>query len=792
MLRRIFSGLIAFSLVFVIATGTRAETTVPPLSFNVVSALAKEKDLQKGLGTAVKQQNVEWFWELGGGIEKAMTANNEAEFTEALGKKVELIKTLHSVGMAYAEGKYTDAAIAIADSAVGSLNNPAATAVWEMMKMTRESYIAVKNTKDALNIVRLYNRVNKDRKLIGSSRGSEPPTIDIDSGTVDYFFNEYLITDPGVRAMVRSYVEKVLNQDWPEESWSSYAKGMLTGYGEETRTESELRQLQSREFKNVARGWIRSLLADVNKQVTLEYYRMRLRQEMTEFAKYAEKVGTYYESGYPMMWQILRARKNAAKKIPRYKEALKKAKEDIAKAQKDLADAKKEGELVREDEKEKAYSIWYPVLNDHNQALLRAAAGAYTAEDLGLYNSIEDAKALLSRTQAALYEAVKQKYDGEPDIPAAFKKGRSDKDGVRMPDPLNKEIMLEKYLRPLIVVQELDGYKSQVNSVIQNGVKQHLNHGDFNGAEKFWSKRLGDTHESVWRPVYKQMEENRKELEDYCAIDPLELSEPNLKAQARQHPNYQKRKQSNLGREAMDRIYERALSNYVSQWKRACKQAKKESKRAERATLREISEMMNPKMREVMGAFSTMKNTAMANYDRLEALINKINEMTLREETLRKKETNGKSLYEADKEGGWCTGVGKARDPQLYRFGGHLKNLAYRVGDVGGSEEYLRQLTAFVDERIATHKAAYELWKERLPMSQEDLRMIAVLTDKGKNVFQEIKDMDEFVGLIPGFVSAAERDLKKYVRKASSEYKECESLKDELIIIGGKLQEWED
>ncbi len=784
MLRKLLIGLIGLLLITGIATQTRAETTVPPLSFNVVSALAKEKDVQKGLETALKEQSVVWFWELGGGLEKAMTANNEAEFTEALGKKVELIKTLHTVGMAYAEGKYTDAALAIADSAIGSLNNPAATAVWEMVKLTRESYIAVKSTKDALNVETLYGRVNNDRRLIGQSVGGAPPTININAETVDYFFNKYLITDAGTRTLVKSYVETGIGQDWPEESWNDYMLGMVA----DTKGESEVRQLQSDKFRNVARGWIRTLLADVNKQVTLEYYRMRVRQEMAEYEEYANKIANYYENGYPAMWQILRRQKEAKEKIPEYKKQLEQAKAVIEDAQKAHSGAETADQHI------KVYDKHMPVLSEHDRKLMNSAAAVYLTDETSLYNDMEETRGEISKVRELLYSQIEETFDGEAHTEPEWT-GQTDYEGDPMPDHFGYESMLAQYLRPLFAIESIEDYESQVDGELEAGIK-FLNKGDINGARTYWRKTLGlDAKEAsgntMWQPVYESMEESRQKLDAKCDEDPESISSPNFRQKVDERVNYRERKGVRLSGEALQRFRDEVMESFKSEWKTACKQAKKELKMAHGLTHSQIAGQNN-RARGLLQAYRGMRDVSQEKYDQLISLMARIKEMSLPTEVLASLDTDGASLYKAQEEyGEWCPTLPKKAESGLAGFGGYLLGLSSKLQGMGGGEGYFQELTGIVEEKNKKLMAAEELWKDRIKLTSEDKQMIAVFVEGGETLPDELKAMERHVSFFSGYISAAERDLEEYITKARHEYNDCADTSDRLTAIGTALEKWQ-
>lgn len=769
----------------------KAESTVyvPPLAFNVVSALAKEQDLQKGLETSLKEQNVTWFWELGGGMEKAMTANSEAEFTDMLNKNVETVKTLYSVGMQYAEGKYTDMAITITDAAIGKLNNPAATAVWEMVKLTRESYKAVEASQDALNIEMLYSVVNKDRRIIGESKGGAPVTININSQTVDYFFDKYLITDASVRAMVKSYVEKSLGQSWPEQSWKDYMIGLAAvGSGIDTKEEAELRQLQSEEFRNVARGWIRSLLADVNKQVTLEYYRTRVRQEMAEYSQYAKKVGTYYESGYPVMWKILRQKKNAIQNIPTYKEDLKAALKDIASANIAYQAVAKSTEK----QKEKCFDTWLAILNPHDRKLLEDAAGAYIADATTLNREIEKARDDIQKFRAIYSKYIETAYDGESEVNPDWT-GRTDNEGNLMPDYFGAEVMVEQYFKPLIVLEDIDSHEAAVDTVIDDAVKL-LNQGDFNGTNLLFANKLGKAKTSVWADVYELMDEASIKLNEMCnpSQDFAKMSNPDLKAHAQENAQYAKRIQPKLKQEYVNEKYEDALKYYIEQWKIACNIAQEDMARVHAINNAKIAEK-NSKTGAVYDAYKAMSDAANVNYKRITALMNNISEMIRDTASLRNLDTNGKSLYKAEGDkADWCPDAPADKDAPLLSVDADLYNRALKEGGVGGSASYVMELESFIDKTISEHEAAFEMWNEQGKISAEDLQMIGIFVDGAEGFSKIVKDMDERISYIPDYVSAERADTNKYIARLLPASQRCTSEHDRFVLYSDAFKEWEE
>lgn len=184
-------------------------------------------------------------------------------------------------------GEYDAALIASVDVGVGKLNHPVVSALWEATKLTYESHKLVKSSKAALQIEMLYGVVNHDRRLIGSSTGDAPALIPLDSDTVTYFYNKYLITDASSRELVKAYVKTKLGEDFPEISTTLWED--FTGASQAIKEEHELQQLQ--EFENNSRRWIRALLQDLNVQVQKQWTETRFTQEAERFKVFSAQFG---------------------------------------------------------------------------------------------------------------------------------------------------------------------------------------------------------------------------------------------------------------------------------------------------------------------------------------------------------------------------------------------------------------------------------------------------------------------------------------------------------------------
>ena len=190
-------------------------------------------------------------------------------------------------------------------------------------------------------------------------------------------------------------------------------------------------------------------------------------------------------------------------------------------------------------------------------------------------------------------------------------------------------------------------------------------------------------------------------------------------------------------------------------------------------------------------AYRKLSDAAHEKHNQITALMGKIKDMTKPTEMLRNEETSGASLYEAQ-QGEWCTSVPADKESGLLHMGGHLLNRAMLTYGYGSGEAYFKKLTASVNADIKKYEAAAELWKNRVPLSSEDMQMIRVFVDGAQDFPDTVKDMNKHVSYIPGYVSAERADLNKYLVKARAAYKECSQEDERLEVLGEAFKKWQD
>lgn len=244
-----------------------------------------------------KLETYDILWDLLGKGEEVLLNGDPEAFTalkDDLLKIKLVLDKVAEVASAVGAGRYDDALIGTVDTMVGLVNHPVVNLTWEAVKLTYESHKLVLETKAALDIETLYGIVNQDRRLMGISASADtPPLIPVNSTTVTYFYDKYLITDSSTRGLVKSYVKTVLGEEFPETSNTQQFWYYLLGV-EDAAKEDNLAQLQ--EFKNKSRGWINSLLQDLNKQVVVNWQQTRLLQQKAEFDKFNAQVGKAFSS----------------------------------------------------------------------------------------------------------------------------------------------------------------------------------------------------------------------------------------------------------------------------------------------------------------------------------------------------------------------------------------------------------------------------------------------------------------------------------------------------------------
>lgn len=272
-----------------VLTNSDDMSKVTKLGLDYATAIAEKKDASEGTKDIIKKQFDDWTWNyVVGNYEKLIFQNAEAEipaFKEKIGKMSELLERIGNISTQLGEGKYDEAAFTAVDQAVATFDHPLVSTMWASVKLAYESHKLVQQSKAELQIETLYGALDSDRRLRGASSGDGPKLFNMDSQTVDYFFNKYLITNDSTREMVKAYVKVRLNEEFPEASYLESFKGWLTG--SDSAKEEELAQLE--QYKNTSRRWIMELLKDLNNQATARYNEVRVQQQLAEFQRFAAK-----------------------------------------------------------------------------------------------------------------------------------------------------------------------------------------------------------------------------------------------------------------------------------------------------------------------------------------------------------------------------------------------------------------------------------------------------------------------------------------------------------------------
>lgn len=336
----ILKGLLSLLLFF--STSSFAASAISDLGLSVAGATMDSKNVANGLKNVAKDKTTQWMWDSVGGLEKMILQNNEAQMKEAANKLLEIvdiIQAIEKISISITEGKYDDAAIEAMDQVVGKVNHPLVSVTWSAVKLTYESHKAVVSTEEARQVEILYNMVTHDRMLLGASspESKSPPTIPVNSQTADYFFNKYIMTNDNARRALRAYVVTVLNEDWPEQSWSDWLGGFRTiGMGVDTKKNAELEMLD-KEWRNKGRTWVIAVIKEMNKQAKQSWAELKLRQELARFKRFASSAVLFKNNDLAQMMRDFKEIEKYKRELPQYKKALDEGKKLRAKMEIEVA-----------------------------------------------------------------------------------------------------------------------------------------------------------------------------------------------------------------------------------------------------------------------------------------------------------------------------------------------------------------------------------------------------------------------------------------------------------------------
>lgn len=357
------------------APALAAETAdkVAGLGLSFTQAAAESKNMAEAAKSVVKDEASDWLLTKLGGLEALKGLADYGPVYDKVSELTGLVDLVQNVATELGAGNYDQAAIQAADAAVDKLGNPAVSAVWAAAKAAYESHQLVQSTGAARDIEALYGTVERDRRIIGEITADAPAQINITADTVDYFFNDYVVTNDAVRALVKSYVTTHLGEEWPEQSWASYLGSLGTASAQDEETLA-----LTGDLRNVARGWIRTLLADVNKQAMVRYQETRLRQENAKFADFVAKMKAFTGNDLPRLLQLYTAEKQAREELPRYRELLAQSRSEYSR----ISSAMNKPALVNLPAYQQTGTRMIGELN-------KAAAGAYRADALDLHAELE-------------------------------------------------------------------------------------------------------------------------------------------------------------------------------------------------------------------------------------------------------------------------------------------------------------------------------------------------------------------------------------------------------------------
>jgi len=462
------------------ARAAESANKVAGLGLSFAQAAAESKSMAEAAKIVATDEAGDWLLDRFGGLKAIQALNDFSELNDKVAEITGLMDMVKSVATQLGLGNYDQAAIEAADAAVDKLNNPAVSAVWAAAKAAYESHLLVQSTGAARDIEALYGRVERDRRLIGAVGPDSPAQININSDTVDYFFNDYVVTDDSVRALVKSYVTTHLGEEWPEQSWASYLGSLGTASAQDEETLA-----LTGDLRNVARGWIRTLLADVNKQAMVRYQEARLRQENAKFQAFAEKMRAFTGNDLPRLLQLYAAQKVAQAELPKYRELLERARGEYSRIS-----------AAQGQEKFNSLPDYQQTGTRMIQSLNAAAAGAYRADDFTLHGELETesgrwahlmndmqpqtwAQDVYAREMTA-YEKELEKKDAEArayNAKLARESTATDGSGQPWGSLYDQNLPDYQKVKPFITQFAIDGAMSRMDEV-EAQVLEALNRGD--------------------------------------------------------------------------------------------------------------------------------------------------------------------------------------------------------------------------------------------------------------------------------------------------------------------------
>ncbi|MFA7001002.1 MAG: hypothetical protein WC352_02520, partial [Candidatus Omnitrophota bacterium] len=357
------------------------------------------------------------------------------------------------------EGNYDEAAISFFYAAAEAVDHPVVKLACAAAVITLESYKQVKDTGAALQIEALYGKVNSDRRLLGAidPNTDQPAQIEATADNADYFFDRYVMTDEGIRDMVKTYVTKVIGDTWPEQSWSAWLSSwMAVGSGQDTARSAETLTLAT-EFRDKARAWIMTLIKDVNKQAKVAWAQARLRQNRADFAKYVRSIGLL-EGDFSRALQEYESKKELRQQVPKWKQWLAESPAALKKAY-ELANKPKKLYEARS-----LYSTW-------DSRMRESTSGAHVVGEMDLRKSLQAQQQAwwkFEKDLDALLEKQQETVRKDPSLVA-------EEDGKAIPG--DEKGYYNEWFAPLL--EPFDEWSPSSPEAVKAVVLDALNGGDF-------------------------------------------------------------------------------------------------------------------------------------------------------------------------------------------------------------------------------------------------------------------------------------------------------------------------
>ncbi len=773
------------------------------LGLSAATAMASEKDVVKGLKTAAKDEYTSWMWDAIGGTEKFLFQNSEADIPVVKDKIMKIVGTVDSIekfSIAMTEGKYDDAAFTAIDQAVGTVNHPLVSLTWEMAKLTYESHKLVQESGAALKVEVLFGMMNNDRRLMGTvdPKSDSPPTIPETSASADYFFNKYVMTNDSARSALQAYVTTVLGEEWPEQSWGDWISSFSAiGSGVDTTKSAELEMLGD-EWRMKGRIWIIKVIKEVNKMAKQSWAEARLRQQLVEFQKFADRVGHFYNGDFAQMLKEFQNIKQIQKEIPQYSQYLAKSQSDRQSVSAKVAALKPKDLTAVGSLRNTAENWYYQCLSYSSRADLvneKGLAGSFMQERTQWKTIMDQLQRFIEEQKGEVVDNAKEEISTE-----ILQQGSSDYYRVLAPyakeyfEDIAKRFSLKEleWIFDVDPVTTKSGKTYTVSADVEKAKElllKECNQGNLAEALEIFSvwQNAAKKHLEEWKesliPVLGNAPETEAFVQKRAALDAslnainteldgvskarvaLVASLPNCPDNVITERCAAIIKSNNAIMQGFDaqippiktRLWalQADRAAVVNGWAAAALKAKETASRLIVMAEQVFSENIASSA-EVVNAFDALANARRQQYAKLKETMEYVSR-TVPQDVDGMVENMQKELQRMSEDAHTYITPFREENPNPLGAGGLLSAVASQLGSQGGFPSGVIEEKAYYEKMFDAWKQASELWTTTPQIEQKDIQAIQVLVKPDVDLKREIEKLDKVVmavGSAPGRIKA--------------------------------------